>query len=47
MKEYEAKTLPLLKIYEKNGNLLSFEAKKGKKDYPRLKEMIDKHFAKH
>jgi len=31
MKEYEAKTLPLLTIYQKRGNLINFEAKKGKK----------------
>jgi len=44
MKEYEAKTLPLLSIYQKKGNLINFEAKRGVKDYPRLKEMIEKHF---
>jgi len=41
MKEYEAKTLPLLKIYQKHGNLINFEAKKGVKDYPRLKALIE------
>jgi len=42
MKEYEAKTLPLLKIYQKKGNLVNFEGKRGVKDYPALKTLIEK-----
>ena len=46
MKEYEAKTLPLLEIYQKRGRLIDFEAKRGVKDYPRLLDLIKKeiHF---
>jgi len=42
MKEYEAKTLPLLEIYQKRGRLINFEAKRGVKDYPRLLDLIKK-----
>jgi len=40
MKEYEAKTLPLLEIYKTRGELINFEARKGVKDYPRLLDLI-------
>ena len=39
-KEYESKTVPLLKRYESKGVLVDFEVKQGKKDYPRLKEVL-------
>ncbi len=34
MKEYEAKTFPLLLEFEKLGVLINCEAKQGVKDYP-------------
>ncbi len=34
MKEYEAKTKPLLVEFEKMGVLINYETKKGVKDYP-------------
>lgn len=42
MKEYDAKTLPLLAEYKKKGVLVDFEIKKGVKDYPALREVIKK-----
>ena len=42
MKEYDAKTRPLLKEFEKLGVLINFECKKGVKDYPELKKVVDK-----
>lgn len=36
MKEYDAKTKPLLDEYKKKGSLINFEVKKGVKDYPAL-----------
>jgi len=40
MNEYEAKTQPLLKEYEKHGVLLNFEAKKGIKDFPKISQLV-------
>lgn len=40
MKEYDAKTLPLLSEYKKKGVLMNFEVKKGVKDYPKLLQQI-------
>ena len=40
MKEYDEKTAPILDEYKKRNVVLDFEAKKGVKDYPRLKDMI-------
>ena len=40
MKEYDEKTKPLLARYAARNTLIDFEVKKGKKDYPRLKEVI-------
>lgn len=37
MKEYSEKTAPLLKEFEKTGKLVSFECKRGVKDYYKLK----------
>jgi hypothetical protein len=34
MKEYDAKTRPLLEVFEKMGVLINCEAKQGVKDYP-------------
>ena len=45
MKEYEAKTKPLLDVFEKMGVLINCEAKKGIKDYPELKKMVEKKLA--
>jgi len=40
MKEYDAKTLPLLDEYKKKGSLMNFEVKKGVKDYPKLLQIV-------
>lgn len=40
MKEYDAKTKPLLDEYKKKGSLINFEVKKGVKDYPSLLSQI-------
>ena len=45
MKEYEAKTKPLLEIFEKMGVLINCEAKKGVKDYPELKKLVEQKLA--
>lgn len=45
MKEYEAKTKPLLEVFEKMGVLINCEAKKGVKDYPELKKMVEQKLA--
>ncbi len=45
MKEYDAKTKPLLEVFEKMGVLINCEAKKGVKDYPELKKMVEKKLA--
>ena len=45
MKEYDAKTRPLLQVFEKMGVLINCEAKKGIKDYPELKKMVEKKLA--
>jgi len=45
MKEYEAKTKPLLEIFEKMGVLINCEAKKGVKDYPELKRIVEEKLA--
>ena len=42
MKEYEEKTAPILDEYKRRDLVIDFEAKKGVKDYPRLKEMLAK-----
>jgi adenylate kinase len=41
MKEYNAKTRPLLDEFEKRGVLINFETKKGVKDYPELKKIVE------
>ena len=40
MKEYDAKTKPLLQPFEERGVLINFECKKGVKDYPELKKIV-------
>lgn len=40
MKEYEAKTHPLLNEYSKKGVLMNFEAKRGVKDYAALLDLV-------
>lgn len=46
MKEYDAKTKPLLQEFEKMGVLINYETKKGVKDYPELKKIIEDKLAK-
>lgn len=46
MKEYEAKTKPLLVEFEKMGVLINYETKKGVKDYPELKKIIEERLSK-
>lgn len=46
MKEYDAKTKPLLEQFEKMGVLINYETKKGVKDYPELKKIIEDKIAK-
>ena len=46
MAEYEAKTFPLLKEFEKLGVLINCEAKKGVKDYPEIKKIVEERIAK-
>ena len=41
MREYDAKTKPLLNEFEKRGALINFETKKGVKDYPELKKIVE------
>lgn len=41
MKEYDDKTKPLLDEFEKRGVLINFECKKGVKDYPELKKIVE------
>jgi adenylate kinase len=45
MEEYEAKTRPLLLEFEKMGVLINCEAKKGVKDYPEIKKMVETKIA--
>lgn len=40
MKEYESKTHPLLDKYRAKNIVIDFEVKKGKKDYPRLWDLV-------
>ncbi|CAD8189506.1 unnamed protein product [Paramecium octaurelia] len=40
MKEYDEKTHPLLDRYRAMGVVIDFEVKKGKKDYPRLWDLV-------
>ena len=41
MEEYESKTRPLLEVFEKMGVLINCEAKKGVKDYPQIKKIVE------
>ena len=45
MEEYEAKTRPLLNVFEKMGVLINCEAKKGVKDYPEIKKLVEDKIA--
>lgn len=45
MEEYEAKTRPLLDVFEKMGVLVNCEAKKGVKDYPEIKKIVETKIA--
>jgi len=40
LKEYKEKTYPLLKKLKEDGNLMSFEPKRGERDYPKLQQLI-------
>ena len=41
MREYDDKTKPLLTEFEKRGALINFETRKGVKDYPELKKIVE------
>ena len=41
MREYDDKTKLLLNEFEKRGALISFETRKGVKDYPKLKKIVE------
>lgn len=45
MKEYDAKTRPLLEVFEKMGVLINCEAKQGVKDYPHIKKIVEAKIA--
>ncbi len=45
MIEYDAKTRPLLQIFEKMGVLINCQAKKGVKDYPEIKKIVEAKIA--
>ena len=45
MEEYEAKTRPLLDVFQKMGVLINCEAKKGVKDYPEIKKLVEDKIA--
>jgi adenylate kinase len=45
MEEYDAKTRPLLTVFEKMGVLINVEAKKGVKDYPEIKKIVEAKIA--
>ena len=40
---YKDQTMPILEFYQNTTTVLDFEAKKGKKDYPILKDMLLKN----
>ena len=42
LKIYKEHTLPIMEFYDKQNILIRFEPKKGKKDYPVLKSLLDK-----
>jgi hypothetical protein len=46
MKEYDSKTRPLLEIFEKMGVLINCEAKRGVKDYPEIRKIVEERIAK-
>lgn len=45
MEEYDAKTRPLLQVFQKMGVLINCQAKKGVKDYPEIKKMVEAKIA--
>lgn len=45
MQEYEAKTRPLLDVFQKMGVLINVEAKQGVKDYPEIKKLVKNKIA--
>jgi adenylate kinase len=46
MQEYDNKTRPLLQIFEALGVLINCEAKRGVKDYPEIKRIVEERIAK-
>jgi len=46
MKEYNAKTLPLLEMCKVKRDLITFEAKRGVRDYPKLQEILRQKLGK-
>lgn len=40
LQDYEEKTAPLLSLFEKDGVLVNFEPKKGVKDYPEIRRIV-------
>jgi adenylate kinase len=46
MKEYDSKTRPLLEVFEKMGVLINCEAKRGVKDYPEIRKIVEERIAK-
>lgn len=46
MREYDNKTKPLLEVFEKMGVLINCEAKRGVKDYPEIKRIVEERIAK-
>ena len=46
MTEYDNKTRPLLEIFEKLGVLINVEAKRGVKDYPEIRKIVEEKIAK-
>jgi adenylate kinase len=45
MKEYDAKTRPLLELFKKRGVLIEVEAKQGVKDYPEIRKIVEARIA--
>ena len=45
MQEYEAKTRPLLEVFQRMGVLINVEAKQGVKDYPEIKKLVENKIA--
>jgi len=44
---YQDSTQPILEFYEKTGKLVTFEPRKGVKDYPEVLELVTERMKKH